>query len=131
MNGGAPVSGASVSGAGTLWADLLIGTFAIFGALCFLASSLAMFRVKDALSRINVLSVATGIGVVQFVLAAFVYVVREEGFTWVTLFEALVAIGATFVVTTVASMTLARSVYLTRSFKDPAMEVDDLASPEN
>lgn len=113
----------------TLWADLLIGIFAILGSLGFFVSSLAMYRVGDALSRINVLSVATGLGVVQFVLAAFVYVVRTEGFSWVAVFEALVAIGATFVVTTVASMTLARSVYLARSFKDPAMPFDDLASP--
>lgn len=111
---------------GPLWSDVLIGALAIAGALCFFVSSLAMMRVRDALGRINVLSVATGIGVVLFVAAAFVFVTRIEGFSWIVLFQALVTIGATFVVTTVASMVLARSVYLTRSELDPDMEFDDL-----
>lgn len=116
--------------AGPLWADVLIGVLAIAGALCFFLASLAMLRVRDAIGRINVLSVATGIGVVLFVLAAFVFVTRIDGFSWIVLLQALVSIGATFVVTTVASMVLARAVYRTRSELDRDMVFDDLAAAD-
>ena len=43
--------------------DLLIAALAIVGALGFLVSALALLRVRDALSMVNSLGPATGVGV--------------------------------------------------------------------
>ena len=107
--------------------DLFIGVPALLGALCFLVASAAVARTGDALTRINVLSVATGIGMAFFVCAAFAHEVYTSGFSWTALFMALVAIGANVVVTTVASVILARAVYRSGARLDPRTGYDDLA----
>ena len=111
---------------GSVIADLVVGVPAILGALCFLVSAIAMTRVGDALSRINVLSVATGLGMTLFVIATFTHETVRGGFSWVTLLEAVVAIGATLGVTSVASVTLARAAYRSGAELDPRTRYDDL-----
>lgn len=106
--------------------DLLVGVPALCGALCFLVASVSMTRVGDAMTRINVLSIATGLGMTFFVLAVFAHQTVADGFTWSTLLMALVSLGATAVVTTIASMTLARAVYLSGAQMDPRTLYDDL-----
>jgi multisubunit Na+/H+ antiporter MnhG subunit len=86
-------------------ADLVIGVLALLGSLCFLVAAVTMSRAGDALTRINILSVATGLGMLM----------------------ALVALGATVVVTTVASMTLARAAYRADGRLDPLTAYDDIA----
>lgn len=110
--------------------DLLIGVPVLVGSLCFLVASVAMSRVGDALTRINILSVATGLGMMLFIVAAFVHELEAVGFRWVTLIMALVALGATVVVTSVASITLARAAYRTDAPLDPRTAYDDLAGED-
>lgn len=109
--------------------DLLIGVPVLLGSLCFLAASVAMNRAGDAISRINVLSVATGLGMMLFIVAAFVHELRS-GFRWTTLVMALVAWGATVVVTSVASITLARAAYRADIVLDPRTGYDDLSGED-
>ncbi|WP_010540063.1 cation:proton antiporter [Dietzia alimentaria] len=106
--------------------DLLIGVLALFGSLCFLVAAVTMSRAGDALTRINILSVATGLGMMLFILSAYVHELKS-GFGWVDLAKALVALGATVVVTTVASITLARAAYRADGKLDPLTAYDDIA----
>lgn len=111
---------------GSLVTDLLIGVPALLGALCFLVAAVSMTRARDALTRINMLSVATGLGMMLFIVAAYVNDLTG-GFRWMGLLMALVAFGATVVVTSVASITLARAAYRADSRLDPRTAYDDLA----
>jgi multisubunit Na+/H+ antiporter MnhG subunit len=59
--------------------DLLIAALAIVGALGFLVSALALLRVRDALSMVNSLGPATGVGVPLLLAAALLHQGRTEG----------------------------------------------------
>lgn len=106
--------------------DLLIGVPALLGSLCFLVAAVSMNRARDALTRINILSVATGLGMMLFIVAAYVDDLTG-GFRWSGLIMALVAFGATVVVTSVASITLARAAYRADPRLDPRTAYDDLS----
>jgi multicomponent Na+:H+ antiporter subunit G len=93
-------------------ATVLVGIFGITGSLLLLASALAMFRVRDALSRINVFSPATGLGMPLIVAAAYVFDLYSNGFSWASLLMAVVAVLCLIIVSSVASNTLARSTVL-------------------
>ena len=110
----------------SVWTDLAVGVPAILGAICFLAATIAVNRVGDALGRINTMSAATGLGMVLFIIAAFAHVTVREGFSPVVLAEAFVAVLATFVVVTIASMTIARAVFMTGAELDPDADTRDL-----
>lgn len=111
---------------GSLLSDLLIGVPALLGSLCFLVAAVSMSRAGDALTRINILSVATGLGMMMFIMAAYVNDLTA-GFRWLSLLTALVALGATVVVTSVASITLARAAYRSDGRLDPRTAYDDIA----
>ncbi|MDN5585363.1 MAG: monovalent cation/H(+) antiporter subunit G [Brevibacterium sp.] len=90
----------------------LVGVFGIVGSLLMLFSAIAMFRVRDALSRINVFSPATGLGMPLIVAAAYVYDLHAEGFRWGSLLMAVVAVACLIIVSSVGSNTLARASVL-------------------
>lgn len=93
-------------------ATTLVGIFGITGSLLLLGSALAMFRVRDALSRINVFSPATGLGMPLIVAAVYVYDIHTEGFSWSSLLMAAVAVLCLIIVSSVASNTLSRASVL-------------------
>lgn len=93
-------------------ATTLVGLFGITGSLIMLASAIAMFRVRDALSRINVFSPATGLGMPLIVIAAYVYDVHTEGFSLGSLLMAIVGMLCLIIVSSVASNTLSRASVL-------------------
>lgn len=95
-----------------LLATVLVGVFGIAGSLVMLASALAMFRVNDALSRINVFSPATGLGMPLIVAAAWIADVDVNGFDWSSLLIAALAILCLIIVSSVASNTLSRASVL-------------------
>ncbi|WP_353843909.1 monovalent cation/H(+) antiporter subunit G [Brevibacterium sp. RIT 803] len=117
-------------------ATTLVGVFGISGSLLMLFSALAMFRVRDALSRINVFSPATGLGMPLIVVAVYVYDIHTEGFSWGSLLMAAVAVLCLIIVSSVASNTLSRASVLSgqpvyrktapnRLARPPAGVVDD------
>lgn len=106
--------------------DLLIGVPALLGSLCFLVAAVSMARAGDALTRINMLSVATGLGMMLFIMSAYVHDLTS-GFQVVSLIMALVALGATVVVTSVASVTLARAAFGANPRLDPRTGYNDLS----
>ncbi|MCF2588278.1 cation:proton antiporter [Brevibacterium sp. UCMA 11752] len=123
-------------------ATALVGVFGISGSLLMLFSALAMFRVRDALSRINVFSPATGLGMPLIVAAVYVYDIHTEGFSWGSLLMAVAAVLCLIIVSSVASNTLSRASVLSgqpvyrktapnRLARPPAGVVDeDLDSPD-
>ncbi|AZL12950.1 cation:proton antiporter [Brevibacterium aurantiacum] len=117
-------------------ATTLVGILGITGSLLMLFSAIAMFRVRDALSRINVFSPATGLGMPLIVAAAYVYDLHSEGFSWGSLLMALIAVLCLIIVSSVASNTLSRASVLSgqpvyrktapnRLARPPAGIVDD------
>lgn len=117
-------------------ATTLVGVFGISGSLLMLFSALAMFRVRDALSRINVFSPATGLGMPLIVVAVYVYDIHSEGFSWGSLLMAAAAVLCLIIVSSVGSNTLSRASVLSgqpvyrktapnRLARPPAGVVDD------
>ncbi len=106
---------------------IVIGFLAIGGALCVLISAVAMLRVSDALSRINVLSPATGLGLPAIVLAAYLNHVTEVGMDWIDLIKTLVAIAGFIIMSSVASNTLGRATYRSGAPIAPDTSPNELA----
>lgn len=106
---------------------VVVGVLAIGGATTVLISSLAMLRATDAVSRVNVLSPATGIGMPALVLAAWLQWGYENGLDWLVSFKALVAILAFVVVSSVASNTLGRAALRSGAPLDPRTDPNHLA----
>ena len=99
---------------GTLFVILetLAGVLVVVGARFVLVSAVAMHRQHDAISRINVLTPATGTGLPLIVVAAFLHRWAAVGFTWIDLLKTLVTVAALLIVSSVASNILARAAYL-------------------
>ena len=109
----------------------LAGIFVVLGALLGVASAIAMHRQRDAISRINVFSPATGLGLPLIVTAAFLHRWAVAGFDGVDLFKTLVTIAALLVVSSVATNVIARAAYLSAAPVDPHTDPQDLArAPE-
>lgn len=106
---------------------VMIGVLAIGGALCVLASAMAMLRVEDALSRINVLSPATGLGLPAILVAAYLNHLTEVGHDWIDLIKVLVAIAGFVIMSSVASNTLGRATYRSGAPINPQTSPNELA----
>lgn len=111
----------------TLLLTLLIGVLCIGGAIFVLLSALAMLRARDGLSRINVLSGATGMGMPWMVTGVYLHHVQVHGFTVVDLVKLIVAVAGFVIMSSVASNALGRAAYRSGAPLDPATEPNDLA----
>lgn len=105
-----------------LAAVLLLG-----GAFWMLTSALSMFHARDSLSRVSVLSPATGLGLPMIVLGTFVQHVRVDGFEVALLVKTLFTVVALIIVSSIASNVLARGAYLSGAPVDPRTAPQDLA----
>ncbi|MFC7374817.1 cation:proton antiporter [Brachybacterium sp. GCM10030267] len=103
-------------------AVLLLG-----GAFWMLTAALSMFHARDALSRINVLSPATGLGLPMIVVAAFLRHTQISGFEVAMLVKSIITVIALIIVSSIASNVLARAAYLSGSPVDPRTAPQDLA----
>ncbi|MGI8946491.1 MAG: cation:proton antiporter [Ornithinimicrobium sp.] len=106
---------------------ILIAVLSIGGAFFVLVSALAMLRVGDGLSRINVLSPATGIGLPAIVAAAFIHDLQMHGFDVFDLIKTTVAIVGFIILSSVASNTLGRATYRSGCPLDPDTQPNELA----
>lgn len=105
----------------------VIGVLSIGGAIFVLLSAIAMHRTRDGLSRINVLSGATGIGLPAIIAAVYVHHVATHGFDVIDLIKLFVAIGGFIIMSSVASNALGRAAYRSGAPLDPATDPNDLA----
>ncbi|MGO0577145.1 cation:proton antiporter [Ornithinimicrobium panacihumi] len=106
---------------------IVVGVLCIGGALFVLASAVGMLRVRDGVSRVNVLSGATGVGMPAIVAGIYVNSVAVDGFDGLALFKALVAVGGFVVMSSVASNALGRAAYRSGAPLDPATDPNELA----
>ncbi|GHD04917.1 cation:proton antiporter [Zhihengliuella salsuginis] len=107
--------------------SILVSVFAVGGALCVLISAVAMLRAPDALTRINALSPATGLGLPLIVTAAYLYQLYAGSFDWVHLVQYVITVFALVVVSSIGSNALARAAYLSGAKPDASTDPQDLA----
>lgn len=107
--------------------DVVTATLVTAGAFLVLVSAVAMHRQRDALSRINVLSPATGLGLPLIVIGAFVHRWATTGFSPGDALKTAVTVGALLVVSSVASNILARAAYLSGARVHPDTRPQELA----
>lgn len=94
-------------------AAIVCGTLAILGAAFVFVSARAMYLAPDALSQVNMLGPAIGVGIPLLVSANLVYSWATEGFSLGHLIRAVLAITALLVVSATGSYILGRALHAT------------------
>ena len=89
---------------------ILFAVLVIGGSLYLFLAGVAMWRSKDALSRLNQLSAGIMVGIPALVIANLVLEADQGVLTWGKTLTAILAIVAVLVVATVASEVLGRAV---------------------
>ena len=89
------------------------GVLAILGALFIFVSARAMYLAPDALSQVNMVGPAVGVGLPLLISANLVYSWSTEGFVLGELIRAIVAITALLVIGAVGSYVMGRALHAT------------------
>ena len=98
---------------------VVAGLLMLLGALFFLVTALGMLRSRDAISRVNNLSPATGAGLPLVIIGAAVHDLSAGDLTVLDGVKAALAVGAALVVSSVASNLLGRAAYRSQTELDP------------
>ena len=104
------------------WADtgaLVAGLLMLLGSLFFAVTAIGMLRSRDAISRVNNLSPATGAGLPLIIIGAAVHDLAAGDLTVLDGVKAALAVGAALVVSSVASNMLGRAAYRSQQELDP------------
>ncbi len=99
--------------------SVVAGLLMLLGSLFFLVTALGMLRSRDAISRVNNLSPATGAGLPLVIVGAVVHDLSAGDLTVLDAVKAALAIGAALVVSSVASNMLGRAAYRSQTELDP------------
>lgn len=91
--------------------ELIVSVLVLVAALCVVLTAVALWRAPDALSRINVLGVTVAVACPLMIVAHVVYDSATAGFDWWQVLRALVAIAGLWVIASVGSFVMGRSVY--------------------
>lgn len=97
----------------TWWGAVVVGVFALAGALFILVSAVAMYLAPDALSQVNMLGPAMGMGLPLLIISHLTHSWMTAGFALGELLEAVGAIGALLVVQAVGSYVVGRALHAT------------------
>lgn len=89
------------------------GLLAILGAIFIFVSARAMYLAPDALSQVNMVGPAVGVGLPLLISANLVYSWSTEGFVLGELIRAIVAITALLVIGAVGSYVMGRALHAT------------------
>lgn len=89
------------------------GVLAILGAVFIFVSARAMYLAPDALSQVNMVGPAVGVGLPLLISANLVYSWSTEGFVLGELIRAIVAITALLVIGAVGSYVMGRALHAT------------------
>src|SRR5699024_8196531 len=103
-----PHQGAPMTAVLDLALTVLIAVLLLGGGFWMLTTALSMFHARDGLSRINVLSPATGLGLPMIVVGALLQHTRVDGFEVDVLLTTALTVVALLVVSWRASDVLAR-----------------------
>lgn len=107
-------------------ATVIAAVLVLTGAAWVLVSAIAMHRVRDAISRVNALGPATGMGVPSLVIGAWLHSLTTGPFAWLDLGKVTLTVAAMLLVSSVASNVLARAAILSGAPFDPGTEPNDL-----
>lgn len=118
-----------LDGAAATVASVVAAVLVLGGACWVLVSAVAMHRLTDALSRVNALSAATGVGLPWIVIGAWLHSLTVHPFAWVDIAKVAVTIVALLIVSSVASNVLARASVLSGAEIDPEASPNDLLEP--
>ena len=89
------------------------GVLAILGAIFIFVSARAMYLAPDAISQVNMVGPAVGVGLPLLISANLVYSWSTEGFVLGELIRAIVAITALLVIGAVGSYVMGRALHAT------------------
>ena len=89
------------------------GVLAILGSIFIFVSARAMYLAPDALSQVNMVGPAVGVGLPLLISANLVYSWSTEGFVLGELIRAIVAITALLVIGAVGSYVMGRALHAT------------------
>lgn len=89
------------------------GVLAILGAVFIFVSARAMYLAPDALSQVNMVGPAIGVGLPLLISANLVYSWSTEGFILGELIRAIVAITALLVIVATGSYVMGRALHAT------------------
>lgn len=95
------------------FAVILTGILAITGSIFIFVTARAMYLAPDALSQVNMVGPAVGLGLPLLIAANLVYSFATEGFVLGYLIRAIVAITALLVVSSVGSSVMGRALHAT------------------
>ena len=104
------------------WADtgaLVAGLLMLLGSLYVAVTAIGMLRSRDAISRVNNLSPATGAGLPLIIIGAAVHDLAAGDLSVLDGVKAALAVGAVLVVSSVASNMLGRAAYRSQQELDP------------
>ncbi len=118
-----------LDGAAATVASVVAAVLVLAGACWVLVSAVAMHRLTDALSRVNALGPATGVGLPWIVIGAWLHSLTVHPFAWVDVVKVAVTIVALLIVSSVASNVLARASVLSGAETDPETSPNDLLEP--
>lgn len=102
------------------------GALAIGGAIFFLVSAVALYRVRDGLSKVNSLGPATAVGLPMVLIAAYIEEGIHEGWSLTHALAVLLAVGAAVIVSSIASNALGRATYRSGAPLDPQTDPNEL-----
>lgn len=106
-----------------------VGVLTIGGSLFFLVSAVAMLRSRDAISRVNSLSPATGMGLPMIIAGILLHDTWAHGWSTTDAVKAALAVVASLVVSSVGSNMLGRAAYRSLDSFDPTMRSNALEAP--
>lgn len=109
--------------------EIIVGVLCLTGAFFVLVSGIGMFKARDGLGRINVLSAATGVGMPAIAIGAYVWTVYTDGFLWLDLVKAVIAVLGFIIMSSVASNSITRAAYRSGAPIDPDTSPNELAEP--
>ena len=114
-----------------LLGELLVSLLLLLGAAAVLTGARSLFAERDAISRVNAFGITTTLGLPFITAGAMLGRFLNEGFTWEILLKSLGAILAFVLVSSAASNTLTRAVYMSGAPIDPDTHPNDLADPHS
>ncbi|MCL8027440.1 monovalent cation/H(+) antiporter subunit G [Nocardioides bruguierae] len=117
--------------------EIVGGVLLLLGSLFFLLSAIGMLRSGDAISRINNLSPATGLGLPLVIIGVTVQSFGHGSTGWMKIVFAVLSVVAALVVSSVGSNVLARAAYRSQDVLDPRTvgnalgDFEDLGEPQD
>lgn len=108
---------------------VVVAALALLGSVVVLIVAVGMYRERDALSRVNTLGGATGVGIPLILVAQLLHQVASDGWTWGGAFRTAATAAALLLVSSVGSLVLGRAAYLSGAPVSPLTEPQELARP--